>query len=679
MNNSELSDQFVREGVVYLNNKDFTTARQKFKDAASAHPGNVDAFYNLGAAELYLGNTLAAIKAYQDALKIAPTDYEVLYNLGTVYLGTGELENAITYFKKSVEINPYYVNALNNLGVAYQYLNDFESSTKTYEEVIRIKDDDFIAYNNLGVSISKQGLPARSVLYFQKAIDINSNYEDAYNNLGNALQQLGSYKEALEFYKRALEIKPDYLEALINIASDYQELGDLGNSVTNYEKALEIDPNNPQTLSHLLHIYQQICDFSKVNEYKTRLKTKNLDPLINIMYSDNLEDNLEVAKAWSADVVAKTRALEKFKYNWKNKKIKIGYLNNFQDKPVGYLIKDLFKNHNRKKFEIYAFSYGSAAGGDLREQVAKDVDHFIDIANLNNQETARLINDKQIDILIDLKGYTKGQRMEVMARRPARVQVTYLGFPGTTGAGFFDYIITDKILTPPVMAKFFSEKFLYMPGCYQIYSAPHYQKLKVSRADYNLPRKGVIFSSLNQTVKIDEELFKSFMRIIKAVPGSVLWLHGSNALAIQNLRASAVTENIDPDRLIFADSVGFDEHLSRIPLADIALDPYAYSGGATTAHTLWCGVPVLTKTGKHYLSRMSTSLVTNAGLKECICKTKKEYEEIAIELAINPVKLKRLKSKLINNRYKPMFNPGKFVKDLEKHLETIHELAPRHA
>lgn len=670
MRNETLSDQLVREGVYALNQQDFSTARKKFKEAIEANDRNVDAFYNLGASELYMGNSLAAIKAYQDALNIAPTDYEVMYNLGTIYITTQELDKALAYLEKSLEINPYYVNSLNNLGVVHQYLGDLEASAKVYQEVIRIKEDDATAHNNLGVSITKQGLPGEAIPHFKKAIEIDANYASAYNNLGNALQQLGAYNDALEFYKKALEISPQYVEAHINIASNYHELRDLQKAIYHYEEALKYEPENIPGLSHLLHIYQQANDFEKIKIYKEKLKDKNIDPLINIMYSSDLAENLSVARSWSESIKDRTKKYPPFKYNWKNSKIRVGYINNFQDKPVGYLIRDLFKLHNRKKFEIYAFSYGSSPGGDLREEVAHDVDHFIDIASLKNFDAAKLINDKQIDILVDLKGYTKGEKMEVLALHPAKVQITYLGFPGTTGADFFDYILTDRILTPKPMQKYYTEKFLYMPSCYQIYSKPDYQKVRVKRSDYDLPKKGIVFSCLNQSVKIDEKVFESWMKILKKVKDSVLWLVKSNELQVENLRNFAQSKKIDPDRLIFTKSVPFPEHLSRIPLADLALDPFIYSGGATTAHTLYTGVPVITKTGKHYLSRMSSSIVTYAGLKKLVVDSTKDYEDIAIKLANSKSQLSKYRQFLKKN-FKQRFETKKFVRDLEKIYEKI--------
>jgi predicted O-linked N-acetylglucosamine transferase (SPINDLY family) len=672
MEDNHLSDSLVSEGVIALQKGDFSTARVKFTQAAQKNPDNVDAFYNLGAAELNLGNVNGAVNAYKKALAIAPTDYEVLYNLGTVYLGSGDVINAIKAFKESIDINPYYINALNNLGVAYQYVNDLQNSTKIYEQVIQIKDDDPTAYNNLGVSISKQGLPGDSLKYFQKAIELSPNYDSAHNNLGNALQQLGAYNDAVKYYNKALEINPNYPEALINLASTYHELRDLEKSIACYERVLEIDPENDQFMSHFVHIYQQVCDFEKIKEYKKLLNIKNQDPLMNIMYSDNLAENLKVAKHWSSSVSKKVELHRNFTYPWKHTKTKIGYLNNFQDKPVGYLIKDMFKLHDRRKFEIFAFSYGSSPGGDFREEVAKDVDHFVDLANITHKEAAKLINQKEIDILVDLKGHTRGERMEVVALRPSPAQITYLGYPGTTGADFFDYIITDRILTPPAMQKYYTEKFLYINGCYQIYSRPKFQKLNVKKSDYGLPEGKIVFSCFNQSVKIDEKVFSSWMKILRKTQDTVLWLQESNKVQVENLASRARKQDINPERIIWAKIVPFFEHLSRIPLADIALDPFTYSGGATTAHTLWMGVPVVTKIGKHYLSRMSSSIVTNVGLKQLAVKTPKEYEDLAVALATDRKKLKSLKELTKRSRTtSPLFNTKYFVRELEKQYATI--------
>jgi len=672
------TDDYVREGVMAMANNDLGNALILLSLAIRADKNNVDAYYNLGAVQLYLGKPLLAIEAYESALKIAPSDYEVLYNLGTVYIGLKDYVNALICFEKSLDISPYYQNTLNNLGVVYNYTGRLEESIKILKKSLELNRENPSTYNNIGVAYSKSGLPAEAIKYFQYAINLNPEYVSALNNLGNALQQLGQFRDAEEYYKKAIKIDKTYTEALMNLASNYNEKRELKKTIQYYKKAQKFAPNNAQIAYHLFYILMQVCDWDEIRKIKKTLSSLEglEDPLMNIMHSDDLQDNLSVAKAWSDEVQSRTKRLTplRLKATKGHKKIRVGYVNNFQEKPVALLTKDIFKLHNSKKFKTYAFSFGASPGAKLREKVAYDADHFIDISNISNIDAAKLIRDKRIDILVDLKGYTKGHRTEIFAHKPAPIQISYMGFPGTTGASFFDYIITDKTITPKRMQKYYSEKFIYMPDCYLMASDPDVIPQKVSRARYNLPEDKFVFINLGQTLKINPKIFKAWLKILKKTD-SVLWLHRSNKIAEKNLKLFALENDVDPDRIIFADTVSFEEHLNRMSLADLALDTSIYNGGATTANMLYAGIPVITVTGRHYLSRMGTSLLKAVNMPELITKNITEYKNLAIKLANNPKKLKSVSKKLKANLEKSkLFKPEKFVANLEKeYINIINE------
>jgi predicted O-linked N-acetylglucosamine transferase (SPINDLY family) len=291
-------------------------------------------------------------------------------------------------------------------------------------------------------------------------------------------------------------------------------------------------------------------------------------------------------------------------------------------------------------------------------------------------EAAKKINEDGIDILIDLKGHTKDNRLEIMALKPAPIQITWLGFPGTTGSSFIDYIITDKIVTPPSSQKFYSEKFLYMPNSYQInYDKRKIQDAKFTRQDFGLPQKAFVFSSFNHTSKIDPETYFSWTNILNSVPNSVLWLLRSNKMAEKNLQKYAKTAGVNPNRIIFSDTVMPNEwHLARLKLSDLALDTFIYNGHTTTSDSLWAGVPVVTLLGKHFASRVAASLLTAVGLPELITHSQKEYENLAIKIANDNKLNARLKSKLISNKLtSPLFNTKLFVENLEKLYTKIYE------
>ena len=331
--------------------------------------------------------------------------------------------------------------------------------------------------------------------------------------------------------------------------------------------------------------------------------------------------------------------------------------------------------HNRDIFKIFCYSYGKDDGSIYRQRIENDCDHFVDLIDQDYTQSYEIIKNDRIDILVDLIGYTRGHRIGICARRPAPIQVRYLGFPGTTGASFFDYLITDRIMTPPDQANNFSEHFVYMPHCYQIndFKQPiadrHWNK-----RDMGLPEDCFVFCSFNQAYKIEERMFDCWMRILNRVPNSVLWLLPGNEMAERNLEKEAKACGISPERLIFAHTLPKPEHLARLRLADLALDTRLVSGHITTSDALWAGVPVITLMGKHFISRAPSSILTAIGLSDLITHSLDEYEAIAVKLARTPALLKVITQKLeINRKTKPLFDTPRFVANLEKAYQTMWE------
>ena len=352
-----------------------------------------------------------------------------------------------------------------------------------------------------------------------------------------------------------------------------------------------------------------------------------------------------------------------------NGKIVIGYLSeDFRNHPVGHLTCGLYRLHNRGDFKVYGYSYGKDDGSSYRRQIMLGCDRFVDIRSLNSLEAARRIYDDRVDILVELGGHTAGSRLDICALRPAPIQVTYLGFPGTTGAEFIDYIITDKIVSPETHGRYYSEKMAYVPHCYQINNnRQQISENKWSRQDFQLPETGFVFSSFNQPFKIEPMMFAAWMKILRNVPGSVLWLLWDNAIAEKNLRQAAALGQVDPRRLIFSTKMSKEDHLGRMRLADLALDTRIYNGHTTTSDCLWAGVPVITLKGVHFASRVSASILTAVDLSELVVDGLDAYVDLAIRLARSADNLKMLKARLHQNRMSaPLFDTARFVHNLEK-------------
>lgn len=600
-------------------------------------------------------------------------------NLGVIYLEKKNYKKAISYFQKAISQNNTNALAFNNLGTALKETGKPHEAVENWKKAAKLDPVFIEPLSNLGVFYLDGGNVPEATANFTKLIKLNPDDSNSYNNLGLCYLNQNNYQKAIENIKKAVELNPNDYAAAYHLGLTYRLADDYENSVKYLKRALKLNPEHGPSLNIYSLVLMQTCDWEEFRKVSAIIPPENESPYINVARTQDQKNNLDVAMLRSEQIektVADLAPKFTFPKPQKGKRIKIGYLSrDYFEHATAYLILGLFETHDRKNFEVFAYSYGPNDRSIYRKKLEKDADHFVDIANLGHVEAAKVINKDEIDILIDLKGHTKDNRLEILALRPAPIQVSYLGFPGTIGASFVDYIITDKIVTPPSSAKFYTEKFTYMPDCYQI----NYDKRKIhdsrfKRQDFGLPKEAFVFSCFNHTSKIDPETFSSWMKILKAVPKSVLWLFRSNKIAEKNLKNEAKKAGINPERIIFADYIENSLHLARIKLSDLALDTFIYNGHTTTSDSLWAGVPVVTLQGNHFASRVASSILTAAGLPELITHSQKEYEDLAIELATNPKKLATIHKSLILNREScALFDTQKFVKNLEKLYLDMYE------
>ncbi|MDB2415438.1 hypothetical protein N9W34_06675, partial [Rickettsiales bacterium] len=469
-------------------------------------------------------------------------------------------------------------------------------------------------------------------------------------------------------------------------AQIFSSLRDYKNTIKHYEKAYKLSPDNIQIATEYHETARKICDWETCNKLDKQidlmLSKENCDfltmPLTSILKNTDPKINQEIARKYTIHNTKNILSIAKpFTHNKpksKNSKLRIGYISSdIKRHPISYLLRGVFQHHDKESFEIYLYCTDEKDNSGYKKAIESCADCVKYVDDISAYEIAKNIYDDEIDILIDLNGHTGKSWIESLCLKPAAVQVSYLGFIGTMGADFIDYIITDEIVTPPDIQKFYNEKFYYMPNSYQAND----DKLQISdkeitHKDENLPEDAFIFCCFNQAMKIDPLMFESWMRILKNVDNSVLWLFGDNMhegenLVEKNLSKEAKKHGIDPNRLIFAKYASLNEHLKRISLADIALDTRIYNGGTVTSNMLWAGVPVLTLQGTHFASRMSSSILTAIGLEELITHNIEDYEKMAIDLGNNRKKIKSLKSKIQSNRKSsPLFDTKGFTKDLEK-------------
>ena len=359
-----------------------------------------------------------------------------------------------------------------------------------------------------------------------------------------------------------------------------------------------------------------------------------------------------------------------------NKKIRIGYYSaDFREHAMSYLLANLFEQHDKTKFELIAFSFGSGKNDEIRNRISSSFDKFIDVNLKSDKEIFQLSRDLKIDIAVDLMGFTQNSRFNIFIQRCAPIQVNYLGYPGTSGANCIDYLIADKILIPKENQKYFSEKIVYMPDSYQVNDSKRKISDKVfTKKELNLPEDGFVFCCFNQSYKITPYVYDIWMKLLKRVDGSVLWLIKDSDIGSHNLKKEAQKRGVEPDRIIFAEKMSNSEHLARHRLADLFIDTFPYTAHTTCSDALWSGLPVITKMGESFVSRVSASLLTAIGLPELITKTEKDYEELTFKIARDKSLLNEIKKKLNKNRaIKPLFNTKLFTKNIESAFQIMHE------
>jgi protein O-GlcNAc transferase len=706
-------------GKVYLAKGELSRAERCFFKVIDLNPKDAGGWYELGKITEAKKNRQQAILHYLQAVNLDSSYIQAIYKLALCYYESKDYQNAIDWLKVAVEIKPEIAPIYNALGLAYRKTKMHDKALKCFKKALDIQPQLVVAYNNMGLVLKDLGKIEKALLSFQEAITIDNNYAEAYYNAGNTAYQMGRMNTAIGYFQKALLTKKDFSEAQNYLGIAYQYQGKYEDAINCFcnaiqsdhyneaayynltlifyiqrrfvpavdciQKLISFNPNNNKIYFLFYEISREICDWKKLSTLTNKLDDltqKALkeglkpeeSPFLNITRSNNMGENLLVAKSWSAEIDNLT-ATKKLHLNKKRKKkITVGYLSDgFRDHPATHLISDIFKYHNRSKFNAFCYSYGENDYNKYRLKIEKQCDRFIDVQELDDSAIADQIYIDKCDIIVDLKGYTAGNRIKVYAYRPAPIQVRYLGMPGTTGAFFFDYLITDKIVTPPKYSEFYTEKFAYIPNCYQVNSPPIATEKKVSsRTDVGLSLSGFVFCSFCTSYKINAEIFNVWMNILNRVPKSYLWLLSDTEVFAKNIIAVAIKKGINSNRIIFAERCSREAHLHRLQYADIALDTNFVNGAATTSEALWAGIPVITLKGKHFASRMSASILHTALLDELVCKNIQEYEDIAVDFAKKKNELLNLKAKIKRNHLKKtLFNTKYFVENLEQLYERM--------
>jgi predicted O-linked N-acetylglucosamine transferase (SPINDLY family) len=679
-------------------------------------PGYPEAWHNLGIALLALKQYEQALAVYDRAIALKPEYAEAWSNRGNALAGLEQYEEALTSFDNTIAHRPNYSEAWSNRGNVLRELRQYEEALASYDKAINLTPDYADAWSNRGVTLIRLKQFEEALASYDKVISLKPNYAEAWANRGVALKQLKRFEEALTSYDKAISLKPDYAEAWSFSGIALQELKQYEQSLACFDKAISYKPNyatawfcrgemlkEPKRYEEALISYEKVIDIDPNYEFCLGQKLhaqmhmciwKDLEPQL-IKLSERVSNGIPASTPFSilalldepktlqraADIYVQAKfptQVSSAAFDKKNQteRTRIGYYSaDFHNHATSYLMAELFEVHDRSRFEIFGFSFGPNKQDEMRERVAAGVDHFHEVSNKSDREIAELSRTLGIDIAIDLKGFTQDSRTGIFAERCAPIQVNYLGYPGTMAAPYIDYIIADPVLIPPETQDYYSEKVVYLPDCYQINDGKRrISQNEFTREEFGLPGDQFVFCCFNNNYKILPETFDSWMRILKSVEGSVLWLIQANDWSTTNLRKEAAARGIDESRLVFAKRMELEGHLARHRLADLFLDTLPYNAHTTASDALWAGLPVLTQIGQSFAARVSASLLTAIGLPELITRDVEQYESLAIELAQNPSKLSSIRQKLeANKTTSPLFNASVFAKNIENAYSQIME------
>lgn len=681
-NNATLTlPEAVNQAIAAYNSRDWLKAEQLCGLVLNIKADNFVALSLLGIISAQTNRLEEAAAFFSRAVVVQPGNADAYSNLGNALKELKRLDAAVATYDKAISLKPDYAEIYCNRGNALQELKRLEAAVASYDKAISLKPDYAEAYCNCGLALQELKQPQAAVARYDKAIRIKPDYADAYINRGNALQELKQLDAAVASYDKAISLKPDSAEAYNNRGNVLQELKQRDAAVASYDKAISLKPDSDWILGTAVHAKMSLCNWQNYVSDSLQLKEKveahqkvsGSFPILAMYDAPGLQ-RLS-AEIWTLANYPATNLLGAITQKTRRKKIKLGYYSaDFYEHPVSYLMAGLFELHDKERFELIGFSFGPGLKDGMRSRVSAAFDQFIDVRFKSDLTVVKLSRELGIDIAIDLGGFTQDSRTGIFAERVAPVQVNCLGYPGTMGANFIDYIVADKQVIPEKYVDDYSEKIAYLP-CFQANDNKKKIADKVfTRQELGLPQSGFVFCCFNNSYKITPGMFDCWARILGDVNGSVLWMIADNQLAKQNLSKEFKARGLDPSRLVFAERMKLPEYLARYKSADLFLDTLPFNAGTTASDALWAGLPVLTCMGRSFAGRMAGSLLTAIDLPELITQSQVEYEALAIDLATNPRKLATIRQRLAENRLTaPLFDTALYAKHIEMAYTAMYE------
>lgn len=646
-------------------------------------PTLVVAYDSLGAVLLDLQCYADAVKVYGHALSLAPDNERLHLHLAIALGELNEVESAEKHFRSALAARPDYLQALNNLGLLLYKTRRTSEALPPLERAVALEPSYADAQFNLANVLHALGRPVEAITHFRECLRQAPNHAKAHGNLGLSLCVVGQHNEALAEFQKSFALTTELAEVWMNFASLLMQSQQYQKAQEAYERALTIRPDLFRCEASLIRVREMLCQWSRIKLDRQRLlelaqmsPTDSAVPYLDAFQAQSLVNwtpaqQLHLARRHAQALQSWTKAnlpsLPVSRPLPHSGKIRLGYLSaDFHNHATSHLMLGVFGLHDRSRFEVVGFSCGRDDESLYRRRIRQECDRFYELRGFSIGQALEVLQREAIDILVDLKGYTAEHRLDLLTFRPAAVQVHYLGYPGTLGADFIDYFIADSVTVPPTLRENFHEALVLMP--HTSYVTDHRQEIgpETTREAQGLPTTGFVFGCFNQGYKMTPEMFSVWMKILDAVPQSVLWLLESSARMSENLRREAQNRGIAGHRLLFAKSLPKPQHLARLRLIDLCLDTFPYGAHTTGCDALYAEVPLLTLIGETYPSRVAASLLMALDMPELIVDNVGDYERLAITLAQEPERLSQVRAKVRNHRAsRALFDTPRWVRDVE--------------
>ncbi len=675
-----MNDVLIRKAFELHRAGRLAEAERLYGEILRSEPRHLDASFLLGSLHFQRGDLAAALTCFDQALAIKPEMAEAHAARGAALSSLERHQDALAAYDRALAVRPGHVQALNNRGNALLALKRDAEAVASYEKALAIKPDYPDAWRNRGTALLQLARFDDALASFDRALGLQPDFADAWEDRAGTLMRLSRREEAVAAYDKAIALKPGNPDLLYNRGNALSILKHYEEAIRDCENLLAVQPDYPYARGVLVHSKLQCCDWRLLDEERAKIGAalkagrRVVSPFNLKALSDSAGEQLRCAQLWVAHEVPPSPTPLWRGERHRHDRIRLAYVSaDFNNSAVATLMAPVFEHHDRSRFESIAVAFGAAEKTPMRLRLESAFEHFLDLRSQSDLDIAAALREMEIDIAVDLMGFTGECRSAIFAHRPAPLQVNYLGFPGTMGAPYIDYIVADPTVIPEEHQHFYAEKIAYLPDCYLPSDPARPIAAPPSRREAGLPDKGFVFASFNNSYKFSAAVFDIWMRLLSAIEGSVLWLPQNNASAMRNLAREAQLRGVAATRIVFAPPIqAADEHLARLSLADLFLDTLPYNAHTSACDALWAGVPLLTQLGNSFAGRAAASALNAVGVPDLIASTAAAYEAKALSLARNPEALAEVRTQLLRNRdASALFDPPRFTRHLERAFETM--------